>query len=74
MKALSNTIQRLYANVKVFADKQTDLQTNSPTKNYIMLPIYPCGGHKNYTYVLKYTYISKNNKFSTQQYKCDKKN
>ena len=73
MKALSTTIGRLYANVKVFADKQTFKQTARP-KTILCSQSIPVGGHKNYTYVLKYTYISKNNKFSTQQYKCDKKN
>ena len=31
------------ANVKVFADKQTDKWTNGQAKNY-MTPIYRCGG------------------------------
>ena len=33
------------ANVKVFADKQTDRRTNRQAKNY-MSPIYRCGGIK----------------------------
>ena len=34
------------ANVKVFADKQTDRQTNGQAINH-MPPICQCGGHKN---------------------------
>ena len=44
-KGLKSYQSKDIANVKIFADKQTDAQTNGQAQNYMPL-IYRCGGKK----------------------------